>query len=445
MDGYRSNHLARNSAWVILGTGLNGVLGLVFWAEATHSYPTSAIGEASAAIAAMTFASTVAMMGLGTTAVQVLPRADDETWSTAVNALVVGGAALGVVVGVVTAAVLPHVSVNLTITRQPGTAACIALGVAALTVATLLDYVFTAERATHYLVIRGVTFGGLKLALLVVLVQLGIHSAPWLILAWVVGSLLTTAGTLIWQVNRLGRTHRYGVRGVVRYIRKWFKILILHHMTALGGVMIPSLMPVLVVARLSKDDSAYFYVAWLVSSILLTVSSAVAGNLLAELSYGDEQMATKLRRATRLITILLLPPVVVIATFGRQILGIFGATYALHSYGLLLLFVIVAIPDAVTNVYVTVLRVRGLPQRAAAMNLAMAVVALAGGWWLMGLFGVAGAAWAWALAQAVGCFYVAGDVYLTRRSPPPSVEGNQSGVAEDLARHGDGGTREQTQ
>ena len=411
---YRSNHLARNSGWVILGTGLNGALGLVFWAEATHGYSTSAIGEASAVIAAMTFASTVAMMGLGTTAVQVMPRTDDETWSTAVNSLVVGGAAVGIVVGVVTAVVLPHLSANLSFTRQLGTAACIAVGVAALTVATLLDCIFTAERATHYVVIRGVTFGALKLGLLVVLVELGVHSAAWLILAWVLGSLFTTASTLIWQVTRLGRTHRYGVQGVVRYIHKWFRILILHHMTELGGVMIPSLMPVLVVARLSKDDSAYFYVAWLVSSILLTVSSAVSGNLLAELSYADEQMSTVLRRAIRLIMVLLLAPVVLIATFGRQILGVFGATYAAHSYGILLIFVVVAIPDAVTNLYVTVLRVRGLPQKAATMNVLMAVVALGGGWWLMGLIGVAGAAWAWALAQAVGCCYVAGDVYMTR-------------------------------
>jgi O-antigen/teichoic acid export membrane protein len=416
---YHRNHLARNSSWLILSTGLNSVLGLVFWAAATHSYRTSAIGEASAVIAAMTFAAAVATMGLGTAALQVLPRADDETWSAAINALVIGGAVVGVGVGVVTAVVVPHISANLSFTGEPGTAATIAIGVAALTVATLLDHVFTAERAAHYVAIRGVTFGILKLALLVVLVLLGVHSAPWLILAWVLGSLLTSAGTLIWQVNRLGRTHRYGIRGVVPWVRKWFKILMLHHIANLGGLLIPSLMPVLVVARLSKVDGAYFYVAWLVSGILLTISLAVAANLLADLSYGDEPTATTLRRASRLIAVLLLPPVLVIAVFGRQILGIFGATYAVHSYGLLLLFLVVVIPDAVTNVYVTVLRIRGLLQRAAVMNLAMAVVALAGGWWLMGVFGVAGAAWAWALAQTVGCCYVAGNAYLARSTAPP--------------------------
>jgi O-antigen/teichoic acid export membrane protein len=153
-------------------------------------------------------------------------------------------------------------------------------------------------------------------------------------------------------------------------------------------------------------------------------------------------MATKLRRASRLIALLLFPPVVVIAVLGRQLLSVFGATYAVHSHGLLLLFLIVVIPDAVTNVYVTVLRVQGLPQKAAVMNLGMALVALAGGWWLMGLFGVAGAAWAWALSQGVGCCYVACDAYLTRGSFPRSSAGKESGMADHLAKLEDADSHE---
>lgn len=411
---YRRNHLARNSGWVIIATGMNGLLGLGFWAEATHAFSTANVGSASAVLAAMTFASTMAMMGLGTTALQILPRADDETWSTAVNSVVVGGATIGLVAGLVTAAVLPHVSPRLSFANQPQVAVSVVFGTSVLTVATLLDYVFTAERRAHYIVIRGATFGVLKVALLSLLLLLGVRNATLLIAAWVGGSLITSGSTLVWQVRRLGRPHRYGVAGVTTYIRKWLKILILHHMTSLGDVMIPSLMPVLVVARLSSVASAHFYIAWLLASFLLAVSAAVAGNLLAELSYNDEPMARTLRRAARLIAVLLLPPVFVLAIFGRSVLGIFGSTYAAHSYGILLLFVVVAVPDAVTNIYVSVLRVKGEPHKAAAMNFGMATVALVGAWFFMGVFGVAGAAWAWALAQAVGCGYVAVDAHATR-------------------------------
>ena len=114
---------------------------------------------------------------------------------------------------------------------------------------------------------------------------------------------------------------------------------------------------------------------------LLTVSAAISGNLLAELSYDDEPMTRKLHKTARLTAGLLLPPSIVLAVFGRWILAIFGSRYAFHSYDLLLLFVVVAAPDAVTNIYVTVLRVRQEPHKAAAMNLVMAAVALGGAWY----------------------------------------------------------------
>ena len=411
---YRTNHLMRNSGWVIVATGINGVLGLIFWAEAAHLFAASTVGSVSALIAAMTFASTVALMGLGTTAVQVLPKADDELWSTAVNAVLIGGVVFGLLAGVITAVVVPHISPNLSFAAHPTMVLAVVVGTMVLTVATLLDYVFTAERATHFVTIRGASFGVIKVVFLTLLLVAGVRSGVWIVGAWVISSALTTGGTLLWQVRRLGRPHRYRAKGVVTYVRRWFGILMLHHMTALGSVMIPTLMPVLVVTRLSSVASAHFYVAWLLSSILLTVSSAVAGNLLAELSYGDESMATKIRRAARLIAALLLPPALVLVLLGREILRVFGSGYAAHSYGLLLLFVVVAIPDAVINVYVTVLRVRGEPHKAAAMNIGIAVIALGGAWALMGVLGVAGAAWAWALAQGVGCIYVAVDTRMIR-------------------------------
>ncbi len=182
------------------------------------------MGAASAIIAAMTFASTLALMGLGTTALQVLPRADDETWSTAVNALVFGGAGFGVAVGVATAILVPHLSGDLAFAGRPATAVWVAVGTSILTVATLLDYVFTAERAAHFVVIRGMTFGLLKLAMLSVLLLLGVRSGTWLIAVWTVSSFLTSGVTLVVQVRALGRRHRYRARGVVPYIGKWLKI-----------------------------------------------------------------------------------------------------------------------------------------------------------------------------------------------------------------------------
>jgi O-antigen/teichoic acid export membrane protein len=248
---------------------------------------------------------------------------------------------------------------------------------------------------------------------------IGARSATWLVASWIAAALLTSLLTLQRQLHRLGRHHRYRVTGVASYVRRWLRLLLTHHLTAIGGVMIPSLMPTLVVARLSATANAHFYVAWLLSSVLLTVSGAVAGNLLAELSHHPDDVGPRIVAATRLVAILLIPPVVFLTVFGHDVLRLFGSGYAQHSYGILLIFVAVSIPDAVTNVYVTLLRARGLPQRAAAMNVGMGLVALGGAWLLMGPLGVDGAAWAWAGSQGTGCLYVLVDMLRERRHPHP--------------------------
>ena len=402
---YRSNHLARNSGYVILTTAVSGLLGMAYWAMSARVFPVGALGVASALLAAMTFASAFATIGLGTTVLQVLPTADDELWCTAVNALVFAGAAFGGLAGGGLALVLPLLSPRLAAAETPFVVACIVAGTAVLTLATLLDYVFQAARAAQFTLVRGFTFGTLKLALLGVPVVLSYRSADWIVASWIAAAAVVSAITLRWQIASLGRRYRLRLTGTGRYLASRARLLVLHHLTTLGSVLIPSLMPVLVVARLSSEANAHFYIAWLLSSILITVSSAVSGNLLADVSYDVTRLGARVRSAVRLIALLMLPPAAALAALGRPILSIFGHGYAVHSYGILLLFIVVAVPDAVTNVYVSVLRAQGRPATAAAMNLAMAAIALGGAWFLMPRLGVAGAAWAWALSQAAGAAF----------------------------------------
>jgi O-antigen/teichoic acid export membrane protein len=69
---------------------------------------------------------------------------------------------------------------------------------------------------------------------------------------------------------------------------------------------------------------------------------------------------------------------------------------------LLSLLIISAIPDAITNIYVSVLRVRRKLYEAALLNTGMAATTLILAWILLPRLGIAGAGWAWLLAQCAG-------------------------------------------
>ena len=96
----------------MLTTGINSVLGYVFWIVAARSYPTAVIGVGAALITAMTFIAVVANLGTSPALIQRLPRArDDEEWSRTLSTSLITGAVAGLAIALLAALViLPAVS-----------------------------------------------------------------------------------------------------------------------------------------------------------------------------------------------------------------------------------------------------------------------------------------------------------------------------------------------
>jgi O-antigen/teichoic acid export membrane protein len=91
---------------------------------------------------------------------------------------------------------------------------------------------------------------------------------------------------------------------------------------------------------------------------------------------------------------------------GKFVLGLFGAPYAAAGYGLLVLLAISALPDAVSNVAVAVLRVTHRLGYSAALNIGIFVATLVGAWLLMPAMGILGVGVAWLGVQtlsAIAC------------------------------------------
>jgi hypothetical protein len=95
-------------------------------------------------------------------------------------------------------------------------------------------------------------------------------------------------------------------------------------------------------------------------------------------------------------------------------MSFFGPSYPQHGLALLMLLAISAVPDAITCIYVSLLRVRGRLRFAAFLNLTMAGVSLALAWILLPILGIAGAGWAWLIAQSTGTLIAGIDMLVSR-------------------------------
>ena len=411
----RADSLTRNSTYIMATTIVNSALGAAFWLVAARNFPTREVGLGAAVVAAMTLAATLSNLGAGPTLIQVLPsRQAGRDWSRSLNACLSVALGAAVLAAAIALVLMPLLSPGFLVVREGGYRLVIGAGVLFLAAATMLDYVFIAERAAGKMLVRNSTAAVLKLALIVCLVALGIRSSLGIVTAATVstaGALLLGAAVL---VPALHRSYRLEVDGVLTEARRLVPPFVGHYLITIGAMLPMYVLPLLVTARLSATSNAYFYTTWMMCNVLFMVSPAVSGALFAEGSHAGESLYQKARSSALLIMVLLVVPMAVLLLGGRFILGLFGPGYALNSYGLLVLLAVSAVPDAITNVYTSVLRVEQRFRAATALNVGMAMGAILLAWWLLPLVGIAGAGFAWLIVQVAGSAWVAIDLRLKR-------------------------------
>ncbi len=400
--GCWGDSLVRNSILVMATTGTNALLGYLFWIAAARLLSPDDVGRATATISAMNLAALLATLGVGTALVAQLPRlGSNEDRSRHVTAALLYTAAAGLVAGLVLVFGLPLLSGGSSAVAT-WVKALIVLGVMAQVWGIVIDQLFVAERRAAGMLVRNGAFGALKLVLLVVGGLTLVGGDRTIVTAWIAAS---TASLLIvgaTSLRRLDQPLRAAPQGAIGEIRRMAGPALLHHLAVLGGELPMFVLPVIVLARSGASGAAFFYTTWMVGSLFFTISAGVSHSLFAEGTHTPEQAGRQLRRAMRLIAVLLVPAMLAMALLGDRVLSVFGADYAAAGYPLLLILVVSALPDAVTNVGVARWRVQGRNGRVAALNIVMAGLTITATWVLVPQLGIAGAGWAWLLAQSAG-------------------------------------------
>jgi O-antigen/teichoic acid export membrane protein len=233
-------------------------------------------------------------------------------------------------------------------------------------------------------------------------------SALGILLSWVVAAFvgLTVSIVLLGGLGR-GSRSRPQPRAIAREMRAMVPVLPAQHAITVAAALPMFVLPLLVAAELSPTDNAHFYTTWMVGSVFFIVSPAISWSLFAEGRRKSPDLRCLVRDAARLNALLLGPLVLVFLLGGRFALSIFGPEYAEHDTVLLLaILVLSAIPDAITNIFVAVMRARATLRPAVSLNVAMAVEAIALAWILIPPMGIVGAGFAWLVAQVTGSVFV---------------------------------------
>lgn len=394
-----SDSMFRNAYALMLSTGVSAALGLGFWLVAARYYTEEAVGQGSAAIAAMRLLASLTATTMIGAVVRYVPRAARATGALVWRAYAVSSAVVCVacVVFLLTLdlwgpsyAPLSGVTAGLVFTGS-----CVAWALL-----TLQDGVLTGLRKAFWVPVGNAVFSLGKLLLLVAFATampvLGVF------VSWAAAIALSVLplGWLVFRrlIPRQAAADRDREPPRLADIGRF---LAGDSVGALFSLAMINLLPVMVAVRFDAAHNAFFYTAYTVGGTMEFMAINMASSLTAHASHSPERLAEGVRGALRRMTVLLVPVVLVLVVFAPQVLAPFGADYAEHGSTVLRLLAAAALPRVVVELYIGVLRVQGRTGMLAALQGAMCVSVLGSAVLLLGPAGISGAGLAMLLSMTL--------------------------------------------
>ncbi len=360
--------IVANASSLASATAVTSLLGVVYWFVAARRFTPSAVGLASAAIAAMTLVSTLASLGLGTFVLGEVPRHPNRARPLIVTALLCAGAA-GVALGLGYAVIAGSVSHELhPLISSPLNATLFVGGTALVTMGLVLDQALIGQLRGMLQLYRNILFGVAKLAILV-LVSTGIahRSGMTIYASWILGALVSMVALGVYSpawIRGLRKDISSGEFPLTKLVRELGRSVI-GHQALNAALKVPLLMlPVIVVALLGARANAGFYIAWLVANFAFVLPGALSTVLYAVSTGSKADFAARLRLTLSLAFGLTIVAMLILLVGANFILSIFGPSYAAIATVSLQLLALSGLPTVVKGHYVSVMRIQGRIGRA---------------------------------------------------------------------------------
>jgi O-antigen/teichoic acid export membrane protein len=349
------NQLFRNAYALMLNTGISAVLGLGFWLAAARYYSEDAVGQGSAAIAAMKFLAGLTAVTLTGALARFIPVAGRTTGRLIFRTY----AGSSLVVAVAAGIFLLTLNVwgpSYRFLHGPLHGLGFIVAVMAWNLLTLQDGVLTGLRSAPWVPVGNTVFSAVKLGLLVAF-AVAIPTTG-VFVSWV-AAIATSVVPLGWLVfRRLVPRHVKTTEGRAKppTLREVGRFLSGDYTGSLFSLAVVYLIPVIIASQVSSKDNAYFYITTTIGGTVNLLAINMGASLTVEGSHDPARLAVNTRAALRRMARIMLPICGVLFIGAPWILGVFGAGYADAATPLLRWFAVGALLRVVMETYFAVLR-----------------------------------------------------------------------------------------
>ncbi len=272
------------------------------------------------------------------------------------------------------------------------------------TLSGMMDFIFIAKRRAELALVKNTIFSLLKIPLPILFVLF--FGTFGIVSSWGIAIGVALAISLFLFLPRVQNGYRPAPRvnlGIIKDIR-WYSAG--NYFAALFYAAPTFVLPLMIVNLLGAEQNAYFYVAWMIATLLFAIPMAASQSLFAEGSHFEDELGGNVRRSFGFIFLLLIPVMILLFLLGKWLLLLFGASYSANALILLRILVLSSIPFGVNSVYMSILRVRGRIKELVALYGFTALVTLLGSYFIAPTTGIVGVGYVWIGAQGVVSVYV---------------------------------------
>ena len=395
--------LYRNSLLLMATTAVTAGLGFFFWMIVARYYTEYEVGVAAAIISAVKLLALISTLGMDIALIRFLPKAREPGEMINSCFTVCGIVALAVsgifIVG------LDLWSPAIVFVRENAMfLLAFILFAVGWPLSAIMDSIFIAKRRAEFALAKNTIFSLLKIPLPIILV-LFFH-AFGIVSSWGVAIGIALIISLFLFLPRVQRPYKPALRINLDIIKDIWKYSAGNYFVSIFSTAPSLVLPIIIVNLVSAEQTAYFYVAWMISSLLLAIPLAVSTSLFAEGVHSEEELAANARRSLRFILLLLVPAIALLVLLGKWLLLLFGEGYSSNGLTLLWILGFSSLFAGVNSIYYTVLRVRDRIGELLMIRALTAITVLVASSLIAPTVGIVGIGYAWIGAQGLTSIYV---------------------------------------
>jgi len=399
-----SKPIALNSGFLIATNVVGAILAFVFWNLAAQFYPPTEVGLGAAYIAAMMLLLRLSELGLSSTVIRFLPTMSPTAQQQFINASLVIVAISSGLFTVLFIIGTPLWSTKLIILRQSALYGFIFLiSVVIFMVAQFFDSVYTATESAHFLFLRQSAFHLLRIGAIIFLpTMLGGFN---LILATGIASGVTFILSTLFFVPQVLTAYHLRPEFSWETLQPYISYSLSNYVSQLLWA-IPLLYPLIVLALLGAETNAHFYISWMIASFLFALPNAISTMTMAFMANRADSHGKQFWQIMGVTLISMIPATVGAILLAPYLLALFGQSYVIAGYYLLILLLASALPYTFNIFVIVKYQIEGqLHEMIFISGFIMGLSLLLIGWFGF-QYGLVGIGLGWGVSQLLGVAFI---------------------------------------